>query len=139
MIEQVWPKNKVNLSESYLPAVVQVLTHFVDELEGMEVPDPPEVIHASATSAPTASAAETNVETSQSTEATVITSTESINSTESSETSSASPETPSSTSSRYVLLEEDFDEVTRSSVSCLEALLLSPAYHPVFAIKLQFA
>lgn len=82
----VWPETKVNVSESYLPPVVQVLSYLMEEINGLApVPESSETTQSASSSSATSEATESvssSATTSEQTETTVETTSESSVTTE---------------------------------------------------------
>lgn len=107
----VWPETKVNVSESYLPPVVQVLSYLMEEINGLAPVSESSETTQSASSSSTSEATEmasSSATTSEQTETTVETTSESSVTTEDlAESSDGHHNSSSTTEANHTVIEED--------------------------------
>lgn len=108
----VWPETKVNVSESYLPPVVQVLSYLMEEINGLApVPESSETTQSASSASATSEATEmasSSASTSEQTETTVETTSESSVTTEDlAESSDGLHNSSSTTEANHTVIEED--------------------------------
>lgn len=117
----VWPETKVNVSESYLPPVVQVLSYLMEEINGLApVPESSETTQSASSSSATSEATESVSSSAATSEATEMAS--------SSATTSEQTETTVETTSESSVTTEDLAESSdalHNSSSTTEALSFS--------------